>query len=270
MRLEPPPPLPFDLDVGSSEYYEDGIIYDHDFRWYKPDKAFYRHMAANLGGPVLELGCGTGRLMYDWVKEGLEVTGVDLSSSMLERAEHRLVPLGKKRRAQWTLRRGNMSTLKLAQKYNVVVSAFNTMMHLYDREALSRFLKNVRRHLAPGGTFLFDVLNPDMRWILRDPNRRWARTRFRHPRYGVWYYYSTNHYYDAQTQIAYVYIYHEPVTEDEGPTYMMRLAHRMFFPCELQNELYHNGFVVDGLFGGFDGADLELDSPSQVYICSVR
>ena len=166
MRLEPPPPLPFDLTTGSTEYYDDPLIYDHDFKWYKPDKSFYHNMVKNLGGPVLEFGCGTGRLMYGWVQSEIDVTGVDMNGAMLERAKSRLHALGAKKRERYSLKRGDMSRVRLGTKYNVVVSAFNTMMHLYDHDALSRFLKNVRRHLEPGGTFIFDVLNPDLRWIL--------------------------------------------------------------------------------------------------------
>ena len=98
MKLQTPPmALPFDLETGTNEYYQDGIIYDHDFKWYKRDKKFYLNMVKSVGGPILEFGCGTGRLMYPWVKQNLEVTGVDLSKSMLSKAEKKLSRLGKKR-----------------------------------------------------------------------------------------------------------------------------------------------------------------------------
>src|SRR5207248_1120133 len=82
----------------------------------------------------------------------------------------------------------------------VVICPFNAMMHLYTADDFARFFTVVRDHLAPGGRFLFDVLNPDLRWLARDSDRRWARTRFRDPRTGRIYYYSNNAYYDAATQ----------------------------------------------------------------------
>ena len=163
-----------------------------------------------------------------------------------------------------------MQKIRLNKEFNVVVSAFNTMMHLYTLKDISLFLKNVKRHLNKEGTFLFDILNPDFRWLLRDPHKKWARTRFKHPKYHKWYYYSTNHYYDAMSQIAYIYIYHEPVIEDDGPSYMLRFAHRIFFPREKEMILNNNGFVIEALFGDFDGSDLEMYSPSQVYVCCLK
>jgi SAM-dependent methyltransferase len=270
MRIEPPPPLPFDLDIGTAEYYEDPIIYDHDFKWYKPDRSYYVNMVNNLGGPVLELGCGTGRLMYHWIKEGVECTGVDLGSEMVKRAKRKVSFLGKKKESLYNFKVADMKKVRLRKKYGVVVSAFNTMMHLYTYDDMSTFLKTVRLHMKKDGTFLFDILNPDFRWIMRDPNKRWARTRFKHPKYDTFYYYSTNHYYDASSQVAYIYIYHEPAIEDDGPTYMLRLAHRQYFPMEMKTLLDHHGFKIDALFGDFDGSELETYSPSQVYICGLK
>lgn len=262
--------VPFDLSEAGSEYYQDAWIYDHDFRWYKQDAAFYRNMVSNLGGTVLEIGCGTGRLLVPWLKDGLTVTGVDLSADMLGRARQKIARLGKATAANATLLERDMRALRLPPRFNVAVCAFNTMMHLYTHEDLARFLGGVRRALLPDGTFLFDVLHPDFRWLMRDPAKRWSRIRFKHPHYGVWYHYTTNHYYDAQDQIAYIYVYHEPVDEKDGPSYVLRFGHRIFFPQELTYQLEAHGFEVENLFGGFDGSELDLYSTSMVFICRRR
>ncbi len=259
--------MPFDLEDAGSEYYQDAEIYDHDFRWYKEDAGFYRNMVQGIGGPVLEIGCGTGRLMQPWLKAGLSVTGVDLSPQMLSRAREKVARLGKTVAARATFREADMRSLRFKSEFRVVVCAFNTMMHLYTHEDVEKFLKGVRRSLMPEGTFLFDVLNPDFRWLMRDPAKRWSRIRFKHPRYGTWYHYTTNHYYDAHDQIAYIYVYHEPVEEGDGPSYVLRFGHRMFFPQEMIYLLNSNGFEVENLLGGFDGSDLETGSPSCVFVC---
>jgi len=267
MSIEIPAAVPFDLEECGNEYYQDAWIYDHDFRWYKRDAAFYRRIVGGLGGPVLEIGCGTGRLLVPWLRDGLEVTGVDLSENMLERARERIARLGASARSRARLVQKDMRRLSFRGEFNVAVCAFNTMMHLYTHEDIASFLRGVHRALKPDGTFLFDVLNPDFRWLLRDPARRWSRIRFKHPYYNTWYHYTTNHYYDAQEQIAYIYVYHEPVRENDGPSYVLRFGHRIFFPQELIYLLETHGFEVENLFGGFDGSDLDLYSSSCVFVC---
>ncbi|MBU1242754.1 class I SAM-dependent methyltransferase [Myxococcota bacterium] len=262
--------VPFDLDEAGSEYYQDAWIYDHDFHWYKLDAPFYRNMVGSIGGPVLEIGCGTGRLMVPWLKDGLKVTGVDLSEDMLERARQKIARLGKATAANATLIQKDMRKLRFRSQFNVAVCAFNTMMHLYTHEDISLFLRGVHRALVTDGTFMFDVLNPDFRWLMRDPAKRWSRIRFKHPHYGTTYHYTTNHYYDAHDQIVYVYVYHEPVDEKDGPSYVLRFGHRIFFPQEMKYLLETHGFEVENLFGGFDGSDLELYSTTSVFICRRR
>lgn len=260
---------PFELSRGTVEYYQNPTMYDFDFKKYAPDKKFYLNMALSIGGPVLEIGCGSGRLMLDWIKKGIEVKGIDISEDMLKTAERKLTRAGKKYTHLWSLDQGDMISWNDGNKYNLIVSAFNTMMHLYTSEDMDLFLDNIKRNLGSGGTFIFDILNPDFRWFLRDPEKRWSRTRFKHPVHGCWYYYTTNHYYDAEEQISYVYIYHEPVNEGDGPDYTMRLAHRFYYPQEMLYILKRHGFILDSVLGGFDGSALDMFSTSQVYICSL-
>ncbi|MBN2724022.1 MAG: methyltransferase [Deltaproteobacteria bacterium] len=261
--------VPFDLNTGTTEFYDNPEIYDHEFRRYVKDKRFYLNMGKSINGPVLEFGCGSGRLLYNWVKAGIEVQGIDLNSHMLEKADKKLRHLGRKKTSLWKLKEGDMRFTGVEKKYPLIVSAFNSMMHLYEYSDMDTFLENVKSHMEKDSTFIFDILNPDFRWLLRDPARHWARTRFKHPWYNCWYYYTTNHYYDAATQISYVYIYHQSVTEGEGPSYMLRFAHRFYYPQEIQYILKRHGFRLDGYFGNFDGSDLEIDSPSQIYICGI-
>ncbi len=260
-------PAPFDLELGSTDYYRDAVVYDSDFKSYKRDIDFYRIMALSLGGPVLDMGCGTGRLMARWVKEDIKVVGVDSSASMLEKARQRLNSLGSGRRPLWKLIQGDMKDIRLNEKFNLVVSAFNTMMHIYTRDDMKRFLHTVHEHLIEGGTFIFDILNPNFEWLMQSPDRRWGIKRFKHPVYHEWYYYSSNHYYDAESQIVYIHIYHEPEhPSDDLPANVFRFAQRLYFPQEMMELLEGAGFRIEGLFGHFDSRELTVDAPCQVYV----
>jgi SAM-dependent methyltransferase len=255
------------LYAGTREHYEDAALYDHEYRRRRDDVRWYRALAAEVGGEVLELGCGTGRLLVPLARDERRVTGVDLSASMLKRCRERLTAAGREVAARATLRRADFRSLSLGRRFPLVVCPFNAFMHLYTRDDAERFLAGVRRHLAPGGTFAFDVMNPDLAWLSRDPNRRWARTRFRHPVTGRDMIYTTNLVWDGPLQLAFMRIYYQPA--QGGRERVVHLTHRYFFPLELEALLHCNGFRIDRCDGDFDGSELATDSEYQILRCRL-
>lgn len=185
------------LRAGTVEHYEDPWLYDHEYRRRRADVNFYRALAAAHGRHVLELGCGSGRVLEPLCRDGARVVGLDASQPMLRRCAERLARLRPAARARAHLARGDFRRFALARRFPLVICPFNAMMHLYTRDDFARFLACVRAHLAPSGIFAFDVLNPDLRWLTRDPTRRWSRTRFKDPRTGRAYHYTTNYVYDV-------------------------------------------------------------------------
>ncbi len=262
---------PFDLRAGTEEHYDDAALYDFEYRRRRADVNWYRLLAKRLapGGPILELGCGTGRVLAPLARDGHRVIGVDVAASMLARAQARIDALGRGARARAGLVRGDMRTFALGERFPLVICPFNAFQHMYARRDALAALACVREHLAEGGSFALDVLNPDLRWLTRDPNKRWARTRFRHPVSGERFEYTTNQDYDRTTQIAHMRIYYErlDVPPEEKRTIVVRLAHRQFFPAELSALLAHGGFRVDERWGGFAEEPFENDSDAQVLVC---
>ena len=256
------------------EHYEDPSIYDHEYRRRRADVNFYREFVRGHGGDVLELGCGTGRVLVPVVRDGHRVVGVDAAQTMLARCAERLGRLSERARARARLVRADFRQLAFGRRFPAIICPFNAMQHLYSRDDIARFLDGVRRHLAPGGRFAFDIMNPDLEWLMRDPHRHWARTRFKHPVTGRSYYYSTNHAYDAATQITWIRLYYddaEPAASGRPPRrHIVRLAHRQIFPEELLLLLDHHGFTVERRDGGFHGEAFAGDSESQVCTCSIR
>ncbi|HLU68933.1 MAG TPA: class I SAM-dependent methyltransferase [Kofleriaceae bacterium] len=260
------------VDRGSREHYEDALLYDHEYRRRRRDVAFYREEAHRLlGGPgtVLELACGSGRVTTALVREGHRVIGLDLSRPMLARAAARAGRLGRAARERVHLVRADMRRFALARRFPLVVMAFNSFEHLYTRVDVAACLARVREHLEPGGRFVFDVQNPNLRWLTRDPDRRWARTLFRHPVTGRRMAYSTNHVYDPVSQIALIRLYYDPV-EGGGRPRVVHLSQRKFFPAELEALLAHGGFAVEARYGDFSRGPLDGDAESQVLVCRLR
>src|ERR1700742_1401756 len=96
-----------ELEAGTSAHYEDPAYYTKTYQARVEDVRFYVDLAETAGGPVLEYGCGNGRISIPSARAGAEVTGVDLSAPMLADLRARLGQEPEEVRARITLRRGD-------------------------------------------------------------------------------------------------------------------------------------------------------------------
>lgn len=269
------PVRPEDVDAGASEHYIDAELYDYEYRRRRSDVRFYRDQARQLlgeSGDILEIACGSGRITTGLLRDGHHVVGLDWSGPMLARAAARIAKLSRIKRMRAGLIRADMRQFTLRHKFPLIVMGFNSFEHLYTRPEVEVFLANVREHLAPGGRFIFDVQNPDLRWLCRDPRKRWARTKFTHPRNKRRYIYTTNHDYDPVSQIVVIRLYYQPLADTgvpRGREMVVKLSQRKFFPAELEALLVANGFRTEERYGDFEGDPLHPDAENQVLVCSA-
>lgn len=104
-----------------------------------------------LGGSILELGAGTGRLTAGLAARGHSITGVDISPTMLEQAKARLAGLSDEVRGRITLARGDMTALDLKRTFDLVFLPFFTLAHVPAGAAWKNTFAVAAKHLAPGG-----------------------------------------------------------------------------------------------------------------------
>jgi SAM-dependent methyltransferase len=257
------------IDAGSREHYADAALYDYEYRRRRADVTFYRGLAKRrLGGQgrILELGAGTGRVTVPLARDGHEVVAVDQSEAMLAGLRARVAKLPAAVAARITPRAGELCTFTVpGKKFSLAIAAFNVLEHLYTRGELDACLRRVAAHLAPGGAFAFDVQLPDLEWLTRDPSKRWAKTRFTDPTTKRAMFYSTNHDYDPISQIASIRLYYEPA-DGKGPTKIVKLTQRKYFPAELEALVAHAGFRVVERYGDFYGSPLTPGAESQVLV----
>lgn len=256
---------PTDEEAGAREPFEDAALYDFEYRRRRADINFYRHMANNrmecgTAGPILDLACGTGRLFIPLLRDGHTVVGLDRAPAMLTRAAARLRRLPDRRRRRGLLLRADLRAFALRPRFALAVCAFHSVQHLITDADLVRFFRSVRASLLPDGWLTFDVLPPDPTWIARDPQRRWARTVFRHPTTYDRLTYTTNHVYDDRRRTLHMRLYYQPI-DDKGRVVhrerVMRLCHRQIAPAEMKQLLRRAGFRMLALFGSFDGRLVE-------------
>jgi SAM-dependent methyltransferase len=250
---------------GTRALYSDPAFFDRLYLRRRRDVAWYVDAARASGGPVLELGVGSGRVALAIAAAGIEVVGVDASPEMLRAARSASRASNPSTRALITLRLGDMRRLRLDRRFALVIAPFNTFTHLYDRRDLERTLTACRRHLRPGGRLLFDVVMPDLPALLQDPDRVYRCGRMRHPSDGRVYLHSEASHYDPATQVRTVTMLLEPV-DGQGPARAIPLTQRQFFPAELDALLSHNGFDIEDRYGDFEYGPLLGTSASQVIV----
>jgi SAM-dependent methyltransferase len=254
-----------ELRVGSLAHYEDPAYYASAYRTRAEDVAYYVALARAHGGPILEYGCGAGRLAIPMARTGAKVVGVDHSDAMLAALDAALAREPAEVRARVASKRGDMREVRLARRFPLVLATFNTFLHLYEREDVERFLARVRDHLSPDGRFVFDASLPSPIDLARDPGRPLRTPPLKHPTAGRCRY-AERFDYDTARQILFVTMEFEPVAPDVEP-FATPLAHRQFFPRELEALLHYNGFEVEKLEGGFRGEPLDRHADVGIWTC---
>jgi SAM-dependent methyltransferase len=124
------------------------------------DVEFYRRLATETGGPVLDVGCGTGRIAIPLASDGFEVVGVDLSAPMLRVAERRRAGLAPDVAARLSFEQGDMVSLALGRTFPLVINPSRVFQFLLTTEAQRRGLASLRAHLDPAGLLVLDLFDP--------------------------------------------------------------------------------------------------------------
>ncbi len=261
------PAVDHELRVGAAAHYADPAYYASAYADRAEDVAYYVDVARRHRGPVLEYGCGEGRILLPMARAGLEVTGVDLSEPMLAALATRLGDETKAVRARVKTRSGDMRSLRLRRRFPLVLCTFNTFLHLYTRDDVERFLASVRAHLTPRGRFVVDVSVPVVADLARDPSRLHRMPPFRHPTLKTRVRYGERFDYDPVRQVLFVAMEFEPIGGPEGAAMMTPLAHRQFYPEELMALLHYNDFIVEKREGGYGGEPLDRHSDVMILTC---
>lgn len=123
----------------------------------------YHNFAELSGGHVLELACGSGRVLLSLAQAGYDVTGIDSSAAMLAIARRRVQEQGIAERC--TLLQQDMRTLHLEQKFRMAFIALGSFAHLTRRKDQQQTLAAIRAHLGHGALFILDISNADARYM---------------------------------------------------------------------------------------------------------
>jgi SAM-dependent methyltransferase len=144
----------YDAITSIAEFYDATLVYQE-----RKDIDFYVAEARASGGPVLELGCGTGRVLLPTARAGIQITGLDASANMLARCRAKLDAEPAAVRARASLVQGDLAAFELGRQFALITLPFRPFQHLLTVEQQLGCLRSARSHLAPRGRLIFDVFH---------------------------------------------------------------------------------------------------------------
>jgi SAM-dependent methyltransferase len=124
------------------------------------DKSYYVDKLVNAGGPALEIGCGTGRLFCEALKQGADVYGIDQNELMQNKLKEKI-----DESQHYRVHLMDATELSLDMKFKLIIAPFRMFQHVYTVEDQLKVLGNVREHLVDGGRFIFDVFRPNPKYL---------------------------------------------------------------------------------------------------------
>jgi SAM-dependent methyltransferase len=230
-------------------------LYDVDLLEEPGDEDLYLALARRTGGPVLELGVGSGRLAEALARAGSDVTGVDLDPAMLERARRRLQTLDGGSTGRVELVEADLLTLDLsaAGSFRLAFIALNSLFLLATRDRQRESIARLARHLGPGGLAVVDVWLPDTDDLARFDGRLMLEYVRTDPETGATVTKVASARHDAPLAIVdLVSIYDEGRPGEPAVRWTRREALRLVGADELRVMAEDVGLVVEALAGGYD------------------
>ena len=180
-RFGQPPPLDasgYDRAAFIPEFYDHVVPYAS-----RPDIGFYVETARQHGGPVLELGCGTGRILIPTARAGININGLDASEGMLRVCRARLdtEPADVQRRTE--LHHGDIRQFDLGHRFDLITLPFRPFQYLLTVEEQLACLNAIWHHLQLNGRLVFDLFNPSVHHLAKsvDPAETDDEPPFTHP-----------------------------------------------------------------------------------------
>lgn len=238
----------------------------------RQDVPFFVEMAQRGEGPVLELGCGTGRVLIPTARAGIEIVGLDRSHAMLSRCREKLShePEAVQSRAQ--LVHGDIRQFELRRSFGLVTIPFRPFQHLIAVEDQLSCLASIHRHLRDEGRLILDVYNPylprlvDDRYLVESdelpeftmPDGRRVVRRHRTVSRDL---------FDQVNEEELIYYVTHPDGREERLVYRFQM--RYFFRFEMEHLLARSGFQIEAVYADYLKNPYGSQYPGEL-ICVAR
>lgn len=236
--------------------YRDAQSYDAQNKW-AADDDFYLDLAREIGGPVLDVGCGTGRLTRAIAEAGLDVTGLDITPEMLARARD----LSEGLNVEWI--HGDARTMQLDRRFRLILMTSHGFQHLLTDQDIGDFLDRAREHLLDDGYLAFETRNyAANNFSSSEEPEEWMS--YQGPQ-GRWIDELLGGQYDPSTGIEHLTFVQ--VYRDTGER-VTSTTNLRYVPVQCLNELLReHGFEVAAQYGNWDKTPFAEDQREIISIC---
>jgi len=247
-----------------AEFYDP--VYDSLAR---RDVQFYVDCAKKASGPILELGCGTGRVLIPTAQAGCQVTGLDVSPFMLDRCREKLSGQPQAIRSLVRLVQADMTAFDTGEKYALVTIPFRPFQHLIAVEEQKACLTCANRHLEHAGRIVLDVYHPylpalvDPKYLMEmqvDPEITLADGRVLRRTSRIAAFHRDEQYNDVEL------IHYIRYPDGRRERLLHAFKMRYFYRYEMEHLLALCGFRLVELFGDFDRSAFTSESPEMVFV----
>jgi SAM-dependent methyltransferase len=259
---------------GYEEYAFVADLYDHVVPYRnRPDVGFYVEAAKEAGGPVLEVGCGTGRVLIPTARAGVGVVGLDLSQSMLDVCRERLSHEPEEVQARVRLVLADMRDFELGQVFNLVTIPYRPFQHLTAVGDQLSCLGSIRRHLVEGGRLILDIFNPSLESLTSDdvgeevgegPEFITPDGRRVVPRYRV----VSRDRFNQINDVESIYYVTYPDGREERLVHAFLMRH--LFRYEAEHLLVRSGFVIERVYADFDRSPYGSKYPGELIFVAKK
>ncbi len=253
---------------GFQDYAFTAEFYDHIVPYrQRADVQFYVNAAREADGPVLELGCGTGRLLIPTARAGVKIVGLDSSSKMLDVCRKRLEGEPDPVRARAELHQGDIRDFELKRSFQLITLPFRPFQHLLTVDDQIACLARVRKHLGDGGRLIFDLFNPSLEALTREDlgqefgeepefemldGRKVVRKHRQTER----------DWFNQISHIELIYYVTHPDGREERLVHAFQM--RYLFRYEAEHLLVRSGFEVEHLYADFDKNPYGTSYPGEL------
>jgi SAM-dependent methyltransferase len=237
--------------------YEAPEIYDQLFESLEFDRAYWLRVGREAEGPVLDLGCGTGRVLISLLEAGVDADGVDLSPAMLDRLRAKAAKKGLRPR----LLAADMRDFTMPRLYARVICAFNAFAHCETIDDQLATLRCCREHLTPGGALVLHISYPGVSLWLGPDGEPILEHETTIPETGNRLQIYDRRFKDAvnQSQRSEIEVRELDLSGDLVASHRFAARQRWVYRYELELLLSLAGFPRWEIRGDFDGAPLERD-----------
>ena len=248
-------------------------LYDTVYADIRDDVPFYVDLARRSGGPVLELGCGTGRVTVPIAASGVEITGLDISPAMLQLAKEKAFASASDLQASsMSLVEGDMREFDLSKQFELAIAPYRSLQSLLTVPEQISTLAAVKAHLEPGGMMAFDMFMPEPSTLVQDQDVAYHLKDLTDPETGVRRVLYQQSAYDNLAQVVHARVIIEEL-DDSGAVakklyreFSLRYSHRW----EIHHLLTSCGFEDIQVYGGFDCSELDETSEDMVWTARLR